>query len=461
MKRAMIVLSMALPLLAAVPAGATDLLQAWQAAQTHDPEYAAAQAAFEAGGTRRDQASALWRPSVALTAGVGRMSSDTSTSGAQFSAPGFGQSNGVAFDTSIRDGNMERYALTAKQPLINRELLAQSRQLSFSAEMAEAEWQNARQQLMLRVAQRYFDVLVASETLRLLRQQQTAVEHALDEAKDRYKIGSAPVVDTYEAAASAENIKAQVMAAETDLQLKQVAFADLCGNEPAELARLKSTADVFPGALPPLANWLTEASLHNPALLIQEKSQGVAREEAAKHSALGAPTLDLVAQVGHDRLSGSGDFGSAENSASERMIGVQLTIPIFTGGYRSAKHAEALHLVDKARSEGELLRQQIALQTRAAWLGITVGASRITALEQGHKASQSRLDATSLGRSVGDRTTLDLLNAENAATAAELSLLQARVAVALDRLRLAAAAGSLNEDALRAINNLLQHEASH
>ncbi|MFI4940782.1 MAG: TolC family outer membrane protein [Burkholderiales bacterium] len=461
MKRALIVLALALPMMVAIPAGASDLLQAWQAAQSHDPEYAAAQAAFEAGSTRRDQAKALWRPSVALTAGAGRMSNDTSMTGVQFSAPGFGRSNGVAFDTSIHDGNMERYALNAKQPLINGELLAQSRQLSLAAEMADAEWENARQQLMMRVAQRYFDVLVATETLRLLRQQQTAVDHALDEAKDRFQIGSVPVVDTYEAAASAENIKAQVMAAETDLQLKQVAFSDLTGNETKELAVLRSNADVLPRPLPPLTNCLTEALLHNPALLIQEKSQSVAREEVAKHGALSAPTLDLVAQMGHDRLSGSGDFGNAENSVSERMIGVQLTIPIFTGGYRSAKHEEALHLVDKARSEGELLRQQIALQTRTAWLGMTTGVSRVSALEQAHKASQSRLAATRLGRTVGDRTTLDLLNAESDATRAELSLLEARIVVALDGLRLAEATGSLDENALRAINNLLQHEASH
>jgi outer membrane protein len=459
MKRVLIVFSSALLMLASSAASATDLLQAWQAAQMHDPEIAAAQAAFEAGNTRRDQARALWRPSVALTAAAGRMTSDSSMSGAQFSAPGFGQSTGVAFDTSIRDGNLERYLLTAKQPLLNRGLSAQSRQLSLAAEMADAEWQNARQALMLRVTERYFDVLVASETVRLMRQQQTAVERALAEARDRFQLGSVPVTDTYEAAARAETIKAQVMAAEMDLQLKQVAYADLTGQEPQELATLRSTADIAPRSLPPIESWIAEASLHNPMLLIQAKSQDVAREEVAKHSALSAPSLDLVAQMGRDRLVGSGDFGNAENNAGNRMIGVQLTIPIFTGGYRSAQHEEAIHLVDKARAEGERLHQQIALQTRAAWLGITVGGSRVAALEQAHKASQSRLDATRLGRSVGDRTTLDLLNAENEATGAELALLQARTAVALDRLRLAAVAGSLNESALRSVNDMMQHSS--
>jgi outer membrane protein len=461
MMRTGLAFSAVLLMLMAHAAGATDLLQAWQAAQRNDPEFAAAYAAFEAGNTRREQARALWRPSVVLNAGAGRMTSDSSMTGAQFSAPGFGQSSGVAFDTSIRNGSLERYALAAKQPLINRERLAQSRQLSLAAEMADAEWQNARQSLMLRVTERYFDVLVADETVRMLRQQQTAVERALNEARDRFQLGNAPVTDTHEAAARATAIKAQVLAAETDLQLKQIAFADLTGDAPQGLARLRPEPDAAPRNLPPLDNWITEAALRNPMLLIQAKSQAVAQEEAARHSALGAPSLDLVAQAGRDRLHGSGDFGNAENRSSSKMIGVQLTIPLFTGGYRNARHEEALHLVDKARADGERLRRQIALQTRTAWLGITVGASRVSALEQARNASEARLDATRLGQSVGDRTTLDLLNAENDATGAGLALLQARIAVALDRLRLAALAGGLDENTLQSVNEMMEHSTTN
>lgn len=447
--------------LASWSAGATDLLQAWQAAQSHDPEYAAARAAYEAGGARHDQANALWRPSVSLSATAGRMTSDSSMTGAQFSAPGFGQSTGVNFDTSVRNGNLERYSVNARQPLINRGLLAQTRQLSLASEMADAQWQNAQQELILRVAERYFDVMVASETLRMLRLQQAAVERALNEAKDRFKLGSVPITDTHEAQARADTINAQVMAAEMELKLKQAAFSDLTGTEPGNLETLKSSGDILQQKLPPLENWIADASLHNPMLLMQAKGQSVAREEVAKHSALGAPTLDLVAQLGRDKLHGSGDFGSAENISSNRMIGVQLNIPIFTGGYRNAQEKEAIHLADKSRAEGALLSQQIAQQTRSAWLGITVGGARITALEQANKASQSRLAATQLGRSVGDRTTLDLLNAENDAMSAELALLQARIAVALDRLRLAALAGNLDEHVLQSVNDMLQLSAAH
>jgi outer membrane protein len=460
MMRTSLVLSTALLMLAAQAAGATDLLQAWHAAQRHDPEFAAAHASFEAGNTRREQARSLWRPSVVLSAGAGRMSSDSSMRGAQFSAPGFGQSSGVAFDTSIRNGSLERYVLAAKQPLLSRERMAQSRQLSLAAEMADAEWQNAKQSLMLRVTERYFEVLVAAETVRMLRQQQAAVERALNEASDRFKLGNAPVTDTHEAAARAASIKAQVLATEMDLQLKQIAFADLTGEAPHGLAALRPSPGIAPRDLPPLESWIAETALHNPMLLIQAKSQSVAREEAARHSALGAPSLDFVAQVGRDRLHGSGDFGNAENISNAKMIGVQLTIPLFTGGYRSARHEEALHLVEKARADGERLHQQVMQQTRAAWLGVTVGASRVSALEQAHKASEARLDATRLGQSVGDRTTLDLLNAENDATGAALALLQARIAVALDRLRLTALAGSLNENTLQSVNEMMEHSTT-
>lgn len=457
MRRASGVVAAALLMLAAQAAGATDLLQAWQAAQRQDPEFAAAQAAFEAGITRRAQARGLWLPSLALNVGAGRAGSDNSMSGARFAAPGFGQSTGVAFETSIRNGSMERVALEAKQPLISGERRAHSRQLSLGADLAEAEWQAARQDLMLRVAERYFEVLVASETQRLLLQQQTAVERAWSEARDRFRLGDAPVIDTHEAAARAETIRAQVLAADMDWQLKQIAFSDLTGETAQQLATLRAGAEPASPGLQGVDYWIKEASAHNPQLLMQEKNQAIAQEEAAKHGVLGAASLDLVGQFGRDRLHGSGDFGNAENSAKNWMVGVQLTVPLFTGGYRSARHEEAVHLIDKARAEGARLRQQIALKTRAAWLGITVGAGRASALEQARKASLSRLDATRLGQSVGDRTTLDLLNAENEATATELALLQARIAIALDRLRLAALAGKLDEHALQSVNGMMHH----
>ncbi len=441
-------------------AAAADLLDAWRAAQKNDLEFVAAQSARQAGEARREQGASLWRPSLQLTGAAGKASNSTSTTGAQFSAPAFGTVDGASFDTSVNNGNLTRWALEARQPLVNRERDARRRQLELSADVADLEWQSAQQSLMLRTAERYFDAALAADSLRVLRRQQAAVERTTTEIRDRFRLGDLPVTDTHEAAARAEAIRADVLAAETNLQLKQAALADVTGLAPTELQALAPVDAVAPIGVPPLAQWLAEARTSNLQWRVQTAGTEAARQEAAKYSALAAPSLDLVAQVGQDRLSGNGDFGPASNHLNNAMIGVQLTVPLYTGGYRSARQDEALRLADKAATDADRTAQQVALQTRTAWLGLTVGAARAAALAESLKATRSRLDATRVGRQVGDRTTLDLLNAENDAARAELALLQARVSLLLDQLRLAALAGRLDEAQLQAVNASLQFTAA-
>jgi outer membrane protein len=134
---------------------------------------------------------------------------------------------------------------------------------------------------------------------------------------------------------------------------------------------------------------------------------------------------------------------------------VTLNVPIFTGGRRDARHEEALRLVEKAQAELDRSRRTVSRQVRAAWLGLSAGAGRVAALEQALAAGTSRLSATRTGHEVGDRTTLDVLNAENDLAQAELALAQARVALLLDRLRLAALAGRLDEARLAELDAAL------
>jgi outer membrane protein len=453
---ALLLLPLAWLLAGAPAASAADLVDAWRAAQGNDLEYSAAKSARAAGDARRAQGTALWRPTLQFSGTVGVGSSESSINGARFSAPGLGTVDGANFDTSVTGGTLGRWALQARQPLINGERDAQKRQLELSADMAELEWQSAQQALMLRTAERYFDAALASESLRVLRRQHEAVQRALVEARDRFKLGDARVTDMHEAAARAEAVKAEVLAAETNLQLKQAALADITGWSPTELQALALADGAVPQDLPALQQWLSDARSGNLQLRMQAAGTEVARQEAAKHAALASTSLDLVALAGQDRLSGNGDFGRASNSLNNAMIGVQLTVPLYSGGYRSAREDETLRLAEKATAEGEQRAQQVALQTRAAWLGLTVGASRMSALAEALKATRSRLEATRIGRQVGERTTQELLNAENDAAVAELALQQARVALLLDRLRLAALAGRLDEMQLQAVNASLQ-----
>jgi outer membrane protein len=437
-------------------AGAMDLLDVWRAALQHDLEFSAAAAAHQAGEARRDQSASLWRPTVQFIGTAGRMSSESATTGAQFSAPGFPQTDGVNFNTSVNNGALGRWMVEARQPLISRERLARSRQLEMSADISELDWQGARQTLMLNTAQSYFAVALAGESLRILQQQEAAIERELVETRDRHKLGDIPATDTYEASARVEAIKAQVLAAETDLQLKQLTLSDVTGLQPETMHMLVPASGSMPAEGRALNQWLSDAADRNLLLRAQLTRTKLATEESAKFSVAASPTIDLVAQIGQDRLSGSGDFGPAIVNSSNKMIGIQITVPIYTGGYRSARQDEALHLADKARADADRTRQQVVLQTRAAWLGLTVGAGRIASLAEALRANRARLDATRLGRQVGDRTTLDLLNAETDTANAEFALLQARVTFLMDRLQLSALAGQLDEAALQTVNATLR-----
>lgn len=441
---------------AALQAQAADLLDAWRAAQAHDPEFAAAQAARDAGQARREQGASLWRPTVQFSGAAGVGSNETSTRGARFSAPGFGSVDGASFDTSVTHGNLWRWSLQARQPLISRERDAGKRQLELAADAADLEWRATQQALMLRVAERYFDAALAAEALRVQQRQQAAVERALTEVRDRFKLGDAPVTDTHEAAARAEGMRAEVLAAESTLQLKRAALGDATGWPDAEMQSLSLPDGASAQDVAALPQWLADTRQGNLQLRLLAAGTEVARQEAAKHAALASPSLDLVAMAGQDRLSGSGAYGPAGNGLNNSMVGVQLNVPLYTGGWRSAREQETLRLADKAAADVDRQAQQVAQATRAAWLGLTVGASRLAALDEALRATRSRLDATRLGRQVGDRTTLELLNAENDAAAAELAVQQARVALLLDRLRLAALAGGLDEAQLHLANASLK-----
>jgi outer membrane protein len=435
-------------------ASATDLLQAWQAAQQNDRELAVARAAQATSQPRRDQAAALWRPGVAFNASAGVATGESEMRGAQFSAPGMGTSGGVNFGTSVTGGTATRWALQASQPLYHPQRRAQQQQLGLQADMADLEWQAAQQALMLRTAQRYFDVALAQEALRVLDLQHQAVQKAATEAQDRFDIGSAPVTDTHEARARLAALRAQRLAAQTDLDLKRRALADSTGLAPAALT-VRLPAASAPPALRALDAWQQEAEAANPAIRLQQLAADIARAEAEKQRRSAAPTVELVAQAVQERLHGSGDYGSARNKNLNALVGVQVNVPLYTGGYRAAREEEALRLQDKAQAQVQSTREQVAQQVHGAWLGLNLGAERVQALTDALTASEARRDATQTGHEVGHRTLLDLLNAENDTAAARLALAQARASLLLDRLRLAQLAGRLDEDTLRTANQAL------
>ncbi len=435
-------------------AKATDLLQAWQAAEQHERELAVARAAHAAADPLRRQADALWRPGVGVTAAAGWGHGESEMRGAQFSAPGMGTSSGVAFGTSVTSGAATRVALQASQPLYHPERRAQQQQLNLQADMGELQWQAAQQAAMLRTSERYLALAVAQEQLAVLGGQLTAVDKAATEAQDRFDLGAAPITAVHEASAQRAQLQARRLAAQAELDIQRRALADATGLPDASLqARLPSSV------LPPvqaLALWQEQAAAGNLGIRLQQLAADLARAEADKHRASAAPRLDLVAQAEQQRLSGSGDYGSgARNRQTNALLGVQFTVPLYTGGWRSAKEEESLARYNEAQAQLDATRETVARQVHTAWLGVQAGTEQVRALQQALIAGDARQDATRTGYEVGQRTLLDVLHADNDRAATALALAQARSRLVIHRLQLAQLAGQLDAAALAQANQAL------
>ena len=433
-------------------AHALDLLQTWEQARQHDPQMQVVQATRSSVQAFEAQAQSLWRPVVMGSATVGAMSADSRMQGAQFSAPGFGQSNGVSFGTSASAATSTRWSLQAKQALYSPERQAQQAQLQQAAGVAEWRADLAHQQFMLLTVQRYFQVLLADRQQQVLKNQHAAVQRSLTEARDRFAIGDLPVTDTHEAAARASGLQAQWLAADSELQMARQVLAEST-RLPIEALKPQAPKTAEPvTASPSLDQVLVQVREANTGLRLKKAQWEVARQEVKKHEARGGVTLDLVAQAGRDRLSGDGDFGPASNTQSQQMLGLSMNLPLYTGGYRSAKLQEAVSAQAQAEAEYELAVQQTQQQARSVWLALQTGPARLSALQAAWKASTARLDATRLGRQVGDRTTLELLQAENDAAQTELAWLRAQTELLQTRLQLDALTGSLSVQSLQGLN---------
>ncbi len=437
--------------LCAPSAHALDLLQTWEQARQHDPQMQVVQATRSSVQAYEAQAQSLWRPVVMGSATVGAMSADTRTTGAQFSVGGQPPMPG-SFATSASAAMSTRWSLQAKQALYSPERQAQQAQLQQAAGVAEWRADLAHQQFMLLTVQRYFQVLLAERQQQVLKNQLVAVERSLTEARDRFAIGDLPVTDTHEAAARASGLQAQWLAADSELQMARQVLAEST-RLPTEALKLQAPKVTEPvTASPTLDQVLAQVREANTGLRLKKAQWDVARQEVRKHQARGGITLDLVAQAGRDRLSGDGDFGPSGNTQSQQMVGLSLNVPLYTGGYRSAKLQEAVSAQAQAEAEYELAVQKAQQQARSVWLALQTGPARLSALQAAWQASTARLDATRLGRQVGDRTTMDLLQAQNDAAQSELAWLRAQTELLQTRLQLDALTGSLSVNSLQAIN---------
>ena len=435
--------------------GGISVTDAWRAAVEHDPKFAAAQAQREAGRARGSEARALWLPTLSATGSAGRSDLDSRTQGAFFSAPGFGSTSGVDFRTNVSAGTATRWALLAEQPLFDVSRFAEAKTQSNSARIAEVQYRAAEQELMLRTARVYFEVLNARAQLQTLVRLRAAAETTRAEAQARYQAGDIPATDMREAQANADTIGVQELDAGSAVTLGEAAFSDLTGLDAADLGVLHEAATAQLPIPEALEIWTRRAISGSPALAIQQLAASTAAAQVNRYGALTATRVSLVAQLGQDALHGNGDFGATEVNGRQASISVQASVPLFTGGMRSAQRHEARAQAHQAEAELKGADQQVRQQARTAWLSLTTAAARVQALQRLRASAASRRDATRLGTEVGARTALELLGAEADYQRSGADFQRAQSEWFLAGLQLRAVAGELGAADLEQIDHRL------
>ncbi len=430
-------LTLALSLLAPL-AVAENLSEIYRLALDNDAQYAAARAAYRASLEKLPQARATLLPSLNLTAFARNTDTDVSTAAGSTSNQPYG------------------YGLTLTQPIYRKQNLEGLAQARLQVELAEQQLRLARQELLLRTAQAYFDVLLAEDTLATAQAQKQAFAEQLAQARRSFEVGAATIVDSHEAQARFDLAVAQEIAAANDLEVKRRALERLINRAAPRLAPLKDPVTLPLPAPADLDPWVQQAQEQNLGVLLNQRAQEIARREVDRQRGGHYPTLDLVASYNDTRRTSTPSLGGTLDQKTG-TIGLELNLPLYQGGGTDARVREAAANQERARNELENARRQAALEAREAYLGVVSGAARSKALEQALVSNEAQLKSTKLGLEVGVRTRVDVLNAEQQRYATLRDLYAARYQVLLAGLKLKAAAGILSEEDLQGIDALLKH----
>lgn len=430
---------------AADSAQAIDLLAAYRDAIGYDAQITSARAALDAGREKLPQGRAGLLPAIGLTANTVRNDIDyTSRSEPPSESKAKYNSNG--------------WSISMSQPLFRWQNWESYKQSELAVVQAEAQYGLARQDLILRLTQSYFDVLLAEENLATARAQKTAITEQLASAKRNFEVGTATITDTHEAQARFDLTTAQEIAAENDLQVKREGLRTIIGKEAEALKKLRSGAQILRPQPDDMMQWVTAAETNGMGVQLSRAGLEIAGREIQKQRAGHYPTLDLVAARGRSSVGDTMALGrvSPGSDTESTTIGLQLAIPLFAGGAVASRDREAAALREKASADLDNARRTAALAARQAYLGVTSGLSQVKALEQALVSSQSALDSNKLGYEVGVRINIDVLNAQQQLYSTRRDLAKARLDTLVAQMKLKAAAGTLSEEDVSAVNSLLE-----
>ena len=419
-------------------ASALDFKQVYQAALEQDATIRASRAAADSGRERLPQARAGLLPQVSASAGRNFNSLDTTS-------PNILGELGTTNDRYFSDNK----SLQLRQPLVNMQRWLQFEQAKSMVAETEATLDRDLQNLVVRVAGAYFEYLMSDEQLELVLAQKKMYTSLVDAAKKGIAAGSGTRTDIDDAQARLDMASAQELEARQNQDQTRRQLEVLINQPVASVAKLNVPALKLVGPVPAsLDEWTSRAEKNSPEIKAMQARLEAARREVSKSQAGHLPTLDAVAQWSN---SGSENITRINSRYENKSIGLQLNVPLFSGGYVNSTIRQAVAEQTRAEETLEALRRDLGVRVHKEFRGVSEGVMRVRALEQAVRSADQMMKSTQMSFKAGSRTQLDVLNAQQQYTMALRDLAQARFVYLMSKVKLASLAG---DDAVASVDDV-------
>ena len=414
---------------------AQDLMDIYRLALEQDVELKIAESEYQSTRESLPIASSALKPQIGFSADLSQRESDVST-------------------TASNTINSSGYSFNLTQNLYNAETLATIDAVEASVAEALAELEVSQQDLILRVAESYFDILAAQDNVEFAHAEEIAIARQLEQAQKRFEVGLIAITDVQEAQAGYDSALAQTILAENQLDNAFQALQVIIAQAPSQqLARLSDELELNRPDPAQSQSWVDTALQNNPNLIA-----ALAAEQAADHARQienksRYPTVDLTASYSDNSF--ENDAPVTDYDQEDITLSILLNVPLFTGGRISAERAQAEADYQSAKNAAQLQKRLTSQNTRVAYLGVISGISQVQALKQALNSSTTALEATEAGFEVGTRTSVDVLIGLRLTYGAQRDYARARYDYLINTLKLKQAAGLLNVDDLEQINRWL------
>ncbi len=438
---------------------ATDLLQAYDLARQSDPQLSAAESQKNAQGEGVVQSRSALLPQISGDASYSKSNSDSD--GSQV----FGSQVQPA-SVSTRESTDRSYGISIRQSIYDHGDYARLGASKFRASQAEADFDTAKDALVVRTADAYFNVLTAIETLASSRAEERSVKRQLDQAEKRLEVGLAPITDVHEARARYDSARANAITAANTLDDANEALSEITGTKIENIRGLSATYQPQNDDTRTLEQWVALAMESNPSLQSREKALAAAEKDVDAARAAHYPTLDATASWRDSNGNGTsqtfqplGPLNSFDSGGTSRNIGVQLSVPIFSGFATQSRVRQSINQRDIAADQLEQQKRSITRQTRSAYRSLVAGLAEVEARRLAVVSAQAAYEAGEAGLEVGTRTIVDVLIAQQNLYLSQREYARARHAFLVNTLRLRQAAGVLELSDVQNVNRSLTVDA--